>query len=68
MSFPIRSHVLRHYKNEIWEGIVLSTIRLPDGNQGIVCQAIGKEFKLFVSDPSHLEVKIVKQEESRPDR
>lgn len=57
MTFPIRAHVLRYYKNEVWEGIVLSEIRMPEGNLGIVCQSIGKEFKIFISDPGHLEIK-----------
>lgn len=57
MTFPLRAHVLRHYKNETWEGIVVGSFRATDGHIYVVCEAIGKEFKQFVSDPSHLKMK-----------
>ena len=66
MTFPARTHVLRYYKNEIWEGIVLSEFRTKDGHIRIVCEALGKEFKLFISDPSHLEIKNVNKSSILP--
>lgn len=57
MTFPDRVHVLRHYKNEVWEGIVVGQIRSSNGRLIILCESIGKEFKFFASDPSHLEIK-----------
>lgn len=57
MTFPLRTQVLRPYKNEIWEGIVMGEFRTPEGRLMIVCESVDKEFKMFVSDPSHLRIK-----------
>ena len=53
--FHTRDRVIRRYNSEVWQGVVLGTVQTTDGRVSVVCEAIGKEFKIFVSDPFHLE-------------
>ena len=57
MTFPNLARVTRRHKDEIWEGIVIGEFRTPEGHLYIVCESLHKEFKIFVSDPSHLRIK-----------